>query len=100
MLTGVCEALRRDREREIRHLAEHAVQMQNELAAYQHAVAPVEEMLRKHTGYRESEPYKRIQADIKRLIDRLEQKRLAWLPASAEIETPPPHEMGEGAIET
>lgn len=76
MLTGVCEALRRDREREIRHLAEHAVQMQNELAAYQHAVAPVEEMLRKHTGYRESEPYKRIQADIKRLIDRLEQKRL------------------------
>ena len=76
MLTGVCEALRRDREREIRHLAEHAVQMQNELAAYQHAVAPVEEMLRKHTGYRESEPYKRIQDDIKRLIDRLEQKRL------------------------
>lgn len=50
--------------------------MQNELAAYQHAVAPVEEMLRKHTGYRESEPYKRIQDDIKRLIDRLEQKRL------------------------
>ena len=66
----------RGREREIRHLAEHAVQMQNELAAYQHAVAPVEEMLRKHTGYRESEPYKRIQDDIKRLIDRLEQKRL------------------------
>lgn len=77
MLTGVCEALRRDREREIRRLAEHAVQMQNELAAYQHSVAPVEEMLRKHTGYMESEPYKRIQADIKRLLERLEEENVS-----------------------
>ncbi len=68
MLTGVCEALRREREHEIRRLAGHAVQMQNELAAYQHAVSPVEEMLRKHTGYTAAPPYVRIQDDIRRML--------------------------------
>lgn len=71
MLTGVCEALRREREREIRRLAGHAVQMQNELAAYQHAVSPVEEMLRKHTGYAVSPPYLRVQADIRNFVESL-----------------------------
>lgn len=71
MLTGVCEALRREREREIRKLAGHAVQMQNELAAYQHAVSPVEEMLRKHTGYTSSPPYLRVQDDVRHFLEGL-----------------------------
>ena len=33
LLGGICEMLRREREREIRKLAEHNVQMQNELSA-------------------------------------------------------------------
>lgn len=70
ILTTVCEALRREREREIRRLADHQLQMQNELAGYQHAVASVSEMLRKHTGYVDSEPYRRIGEDVRRLIEK------------------------------
>ncbi len=71
LLAGVCESLRREREREIRNLAGHDVQMQNELAAYQHAVAPIEEMLRKHTGYMTAAAYQRIISDIRQLIGHL-----------------------------
>lgn len=51
LLSGVCDALRRDRERDITRLACHNVQKQNELASYRHAIAPCDEMLRKHTAY-------------------------------------------------
>lgn len=70
LLGGVCDALRREREREIRRLAEHGTQMQNELAAYQHAVAPVAEMLRKQTGYADAPLYRRIQDDVRRFLCR------------------------------
>lgn len=65
---GICEALRREREREIRRLAEHPVQMQNELSAYQNATAPLDEMLRKHTDYMECPQYRQIQADIRQFL--------------------------------
>ena len=71
LLSGVCEMLRREREREIRKLAEHEVQLQNELAAYQHAIAPVEEMLRKYTAYADCPQYRRVQADISQLLESL-----------------------------
>ena len=71
LLAGVCEMLRREREREIRRLAEHSTQMQNELSAYQHAASPFEEMLRKHSAYRDAEPYRRIQADVRRFLSEL-----------------------------
>ncbi len=74
MLATVCETLRREREHEIRRLADHKLQMQNELAAYQHATAPFEEMLRKHTGFRTAPPYLRVQADVRRLLDTLAHK--------------------------
>lgn len=65
LLQGVCDALRREREREIRHLAVHDTQKQNELASYQHSVAPVAEMLSKHTGYVDCPEYEKIQQDVK-----------------------------------
>lgn len=68
LLGGICEALRREREREIRKLAEHTVQMQNELSAYQHSVAPVAEMLRKQTGYTGAPLYQRIKEDVSRFM--------------------------------
>ena len=37
------------------------MQLQNELAAYRHAVAPFEEMLRKHTAYHETPEFRRIE---------------------------------------
>ena len=65
ILSAVCEVLRREREREITQLACHAVQQQNELAAYRHAIAPVEEMLRKHTAYHDTPEFRRIVAAVR-----------------------------------
>ena len=50
LMTSICDMLRRQREREISKLACHAVQKRNELAAYQHAIAPFEAMVRKQTA--------------------------------------------------
>lgn len=72
LMGGICEALRREREREIRQLAEHHTQMQNELSAYQHAAAPITDILRKHTGYDTAPTYLRIREDIRRHIEKLE----------------------------
>ena len=65
ILSAVCEVLRREREREITQLACHVVQQQNELAAYRHAIAPVEEMLRKHTAYHDTPEFRRIVAAVR-----------------------------------
>lgn len=68
LLTPVCILLRKEREREINKLAEHEIQRQNELACYQHSQAPVDDMLRKSTGFRTSKPYEWLSADITRLM--------------------------------
>ena len=68
ILSAVCDVLRREREREITKLACHAVQQQNELAAYRHAVAPFEEMLRKHTAYHATPEFRRIVAAVRALF--------------------------------
>jgi len=75
LLGGVCETLRREREREIHRLAEHSIQRQNEIAAYQNATAPIEEMLRKHTAYTTCPLYQRVQADIRHLLEHLASER-------------------------
>lgn len=64
----VCDELRREREREIRKKACHVVQMQNELSAYTHSQSDVPQMLKKSQGYTHSAPYKKLMADIEKLI--------------------------------
>lgn len=73
LLEGICETLRKEREREIHELAEHPVQMQNELSAYQNASASIEEMLRKHTGFLDCPQYKQIQEDIRYLLEHMDE---------------------------
>jgi len=70
MLQGVCDALRRERERDIRNLALHQTQKQNELSAYQHSVTPVEQVLRRHTGFERCGQYLRVQADVRNFLER------------------------------
>jgi len=72
LLGPVCAQLRREREREIKNLAEHDIQFQNELTAYQHSQASPEFMLKKHVGYKDSSLYQRIREDIRRFLDTLE----------------------------
>lgn len=81
LLTPVCEQLRREREREIRNLAEHNVQMQNELSAYQNASASIEEMLRKHTCFTSCAQYKQVQSDVQALVNRLSSSENASSPS-------------------
>ena len=66
----VCDVLRKEREREIRQLAEHDKQMQNELAAYQHTVRPIAETIGRHNGYMECGFYRGVQEQILQFIDK------------------------------
>ena len=68
LLSAVCDVLRKEREREIRRLAEHATQLQNELSAYAHASSPIDEMLRKNLAYTDCPLYQKIIDDIKSFV--------------------------------
>ncbi len=68
LLAPICAILRKEREREINNLSCHNVQRQNELSSYQHSQSPVEEMLRKGSGFRSCTPYQWVREDIMRLI--------------------------------
>lgn len=65
----VCDELRREREREIRHNAQHIVQLQNELSAYNKLQSDIPSMLKKNMGYTTSAPYKKILNDVERIIN-------------------------------
>lgn len=69
-LDTVCSELRREREREIKSKAQHTIQMQNELSAYTKAQSDITSMLKKNQGYTVSEPYKRMLADIEKLLEK------------------------------
>ena len=72
LLDPVCILLRKEREREIRNLAEHDTQRQNELSCYQHSQNSVEDMLRKNVGFKDAPPYKLLERDIRCLLDRMD----------------------------
>lgn len=74
LLEPVCAALRKEREKEIRALAEHDIQMQNELSGYRHSQEPLESMLRKNVGFKEAPPYKMLQRDLRRLVDNIQEE--------------------------
>lgn len=71
-LDPVCTRLRREREKEIKMLAEHAQQMDNELSNYMHTQCPVEQMLRRNTAYRSSEVFGKIQEQVERFLELVE----------------------------
>ena len=73
LMTSICDMLRRQREREISKLACHTVQKRNELAAYQHAIAPFEAMVRKQTAYHHTEAFARIVDAARDLVARCEE---------------------------
>ena len=68
LLIPVCNMLRREREEEIKCLAEHNLQYQNELTSYDRRQLDVEVVLRKHTGFKESPLYKKLEEDIRECI--------------------------------
>lgn len=69
ILTPVCTQLRKQREREIRELACHATQRQNELSSYQHSQIPIEEALRKGTAWLRSPQMERVRQRLHDVLD-------------------------------
>ena len=52
ILIPVCTVLRREREQEIKRLAEHNEQFRNELTGYENSQVNVSVMLKKNSGYK------------------------------------------------
>lgn len=71
LLTPICVQLRRERELEIKMLAEHDMQMQNELTCYQRSQAGINFILRKNTGYKEAPLYQRLRDDVRQFLANL-----------------------------
>lgn len=68
LLGPICAMLRRDREREIRSLACHQKQMQNELSSYQHSQIPLDVALRKNTEFKRSTIYQQLLQSLRQGI--------------------------------
>lgn len=71
ILVPVCTLLRREREHEIKRLAEHSEQMRNELTGYENAQSSVYLILRKHSSYKGLFLYQWIREDLRRFVARL-----------------------------
>ena len=72
VLVPVCSRLRREREEEIRALAMHDTQCQNELSGYRHSGETVENILRKADNFQSAPTYALIERDIRALIQSYE----------------------------
>ena len=68
LLVPVCTILRREREDEIKKLAEHEEQYRNELTCYQNSQSNIEVMLRKNNAYRSLYLHRWIREDIKEFL--------------------------------
>ena len=71
VLTPICNALRREREEEIRSLAGHHTQYRNELTSYERRLLGIDVVLRKQTGFKESPIYKKLEKDIRDFLKRI-----------------------------
>ena len=68
LLIPVCTALRREREQEIKRLAEHNEQFRNELTCYQNSQVNVEIMLKKNVAYKRLFHYDWLRQDIQEYL--------------------------------
>lgn len=70
ILVPVCTVLRREREREIKRLAEHNEQFRNELTGYENSQVNVALMLKKNSGYKNLYLYQWLKEDIKEFLEK------------------------------
>ena len=70
ILKRVCDRLIREREEEINRNAVHDTQRRNELSSYSHSVETIVSMLRRNVGYRNAEPFRKLQEDIRLFLER------------------------------
>ena len=70
LLNPVCTRLRREREEEIKRLAAHEEQFQNELTSYENSQVAVQTMLKKNDGYKSLYLYRWVREDLQRVFGR------------------------------
>lgn len=71
LLIPICNMLRNEREQEIIRLAEHQMQLNNELTSYQRSQSDIDVVLRKHTTYKSCKLYKRLEHDVETFLSEL-----------------------------
>jgi len=74
LVNPVCTQLRREREDQIRRLAQHRKQYENELSGYNHSATPIEVVMRKNDNYKDLFLYEWIREDIRRFLEDSEKK--------------------------
>ena len=68
ILSKVCNLLRQERQNEIYHASAHKTQKRNEMSCYENSLQDVKTMLKKNNGYLASEPFHRLQDDVRRYL--------------------------------
>ncbi len=68
IVNRVCCQLIQERENEIRHQAVHDTQCRNELSCYKNSIQDISQMMKKNTGYTESEQFKKILTDTEKML--------------------------------
>jgi len=69
ILSKVCNLLRQERQNEIYYASAHKTQKRNEMTCYENSLQDVKTMLKKNSGYIVSEPFRRLQDDVRRYLD-------------------------------
>ena len=69
ILSKVCNLLRQERQQEIYHASAHRTQKRNEMTCYENSLQDVKVMLKKNSGYTTSEPFLRLQSDIRNYLN-------------------------------
>ena len=70
IMSKVCNLLRQERQNEIYYASAQKTQKRNEMTCYENSLQDIKVMLKKNTGYMSSEPFRRVQEDIKAFLDR------------------------------
>ena len=74
ILSKVCNLLRQERQNEIYHASAHKTQKRNEMSCYENSLQDVKTMLKKNNGYLQSEPFRRLQDDVRQYLEDLTEK--------------------------
>lgn len=70
ILSKVCNLLRQERQQEIYHASAHRTQKRNEMSCYENSLQDVKTMLKKNNGFLTSEPFRRLQNDLRNYFDK------------------------------
>ena len=69
IMSKVCNLLRQERQNEIYYAMAHKTQKRNEMTCYENSLQDIKAMLKKNNGYMTSEPFRRLQEDVREYLD-------------------------------